>query len=80
MAVTREELLKYLGKKTRADLTKIGDDVELFSTGTIDSFAMIDLMQWLQKQTKSRFAGDDMNLENFDTIGRIMKFVEKKQR
>lgn len=78
MAVTREQLLKFLStKKTRTDLSKVDDETELFSSGLIDSFAMIDLMTWLEKQTGKRINPADVGFENLDTIGRILTFTTK---
>ena len=78
MALTRESLLEFLGKKTRAKLDKVGDDDALFSSGIIDSFVMIDLMNMLQKQTGARIAPDE--LMNLDTIRQILEFSASKQR
>jgi acyl carrier protein len=77
VAVTREELLKFLTKKTRADLSKLDDETELFSSGLIDSFAMIDLMTWLEKQTRKRVDPSEVGFENFDTVGRILAYSAK---
>lgn len=80
MAVTREELLKYLGKKTRADLSKISDDAELFSSGMIDSFAMVDLLTWLEKKTGARVNPADLSMDNLDSVARILAFAAANQR
>lgn len=80
MAVTREELLTFLTKKVRrkdrAKIQSIEDDVALFSSGTIDSFVMADLANWLQKKAKRR--PDASDLESLDTIAGILKFAEGK--
>lgn len=80
VALTREHLLEFLSSKTRADLSRVEDDTPLFSTGTVDSFAMVDLMFWLEKQTKARIGPDDVSIDNFDTVSRILAFVESRKR
>ncbi len=77
MALTRESLREFLGSKTRADIDKVGDDDELFSSGLIDSFVMVDLMRLLEKETKARIAPED--LMNLDTMTQILEFSASKQ-
>ncbi|MCA9705683.1 MAG: acyl carrier protein [Myxococcales bacterium] len=78
MALTRESLLEFLGGKTRADLGALDDDAALFSSGLIDSFVMIDLMNMLQKQTGARIAPDE--LMTLDSIRQILDFAASKAR
>jgi len=77
MALTRETLREFLGSKTRADIDKVGDDHELFTSGLVDSFVMVDLMRLLEKETKARIAPED--LMNLDTIAQILEFSAAKQ-
>lgn len=80
MAVTREELLKFLSKKTRANLSEISNDTPLFSTGTVDSFAMVDLMMWLEKKTGVRADPSAISIDTFDTIDHILAYSAKGKR
>jgi acyl carrier protein len=75
MALTKETLLGYLQKKLRVDVSKIGDTTELFSTGVIDSFAMVDLLVFLEKQTGSKLGPEHITVENFDSVQRILDFA-----
>ncbi len=80
MALTKQELLEYLSTHARDDLSEVTEDTELFSSGLIDSFAMVDLLLFLEKHTGGRLGPEDVDLDNFDTIGRIIKFVETRKR
>lgn len=80
MALQREELVTYLSKKSRSDLSKIDDTTELFSSGLIDSFAMVDLLMWIEKQTGARVDPSDISVDNFDTIERILAFTEARKK
>lgn len=75
MAIQRQAVVDFLNSKTRADLSGIGDDTPLFSTGMVDSFTMVDLLMWLQQQTGSRLGPEDISVENFDSVGRILAFA-----
>lgn len=80
MAVQRQALVKFLNSKTRADLSAIDDDTPLFSTGMVDSFTMVDLLMWLQEQTGSRLGPEDISVENFDSVGRILAFAAARSK
>lgn len=80
MAVERDAVVNFLNKKTRADLSSIADDTELFSTGMIDSFTMVDLLMWIEKQTGSRVSPEDVSVDNLDTIARILKFAAARTK
>jgi len=78
-AVTREELITFLSSKTRADLGDVEDDTELFSTGLVDSFAMVDLLFFLEQKLPGKVGPDDVSIDNLDSIERILNFVESRE-
>ena len=80
MALTKSDLLEHLADHARDDLSEVTEDTELFSTGLIDSFAMIDLLLFLEKHTGAKLGPEDMDVDNLDTIGRILKFVESRRK
>ncbi|MCA9656597.1 MAG: hypothetical protein KC501_42225 [Myxococcales bacterium] len=80
MALNRQELRDYLATKTRADFSKVGDDDELFSTGTIDSFAVVDLLTFLEKHTGKSHGLGDVDLDELDSVSRILAFVDAQSK
>ena len=76
MAMTRDALISYLEDKARVDLSSVDDETELFSSGMVDSFAMVDLLVFLEKHTGTKMGPEDISLENLDSVGRIMAFAE----
>lgn len=80
MSLSRKALLDYLSQHTRSDLSDLHDDAELFSSGVIDSFAMVDLMVFLERQTGARLGPEDVSIDNFDTVARIMAFAAAKTK
>lgn len=80
MALTRQQLRDFLATKTRADLSKVGDDDELFSSGVIDSFAMVDLLTFLEKYTKTRLGFEDIDMDNVDSVSGILRFAASKTK
>jgi acyl carrier protein len=69
--VLRRALVTRFGVKG-ATLT---DDTELFSGGLIDSLSVMDLVSFLESETGCVIAPTDINLDNFDTIGRMVSYV-----
>ena len=80
MALSKPELLEYLEGHARVDVSEIEDGTELFSSGLVDSFAMVDLLQFLEKHTGSRMGPEDINLDNLDSVERILAFAASRQK
>ena len=80
MALTRDALVQYLEDKARVDLSGVDDEAELFSSGMIDSFAMVDLLVFLEKHTGSKMGPEDITLDNLDSVGRILAFASEHSR
>jgi len=80
MALTRDALREYLATKTREDLSTVSDDAELFSTGLVDSFAMVDLLVFLEKHTGTRLGPEDIDLDNLDSVTRILAFAASQAK
>ncbi len=79
MTLTKDALLEYLQRHVRTDLRALGDDAPLFSTGVIDSFAMVELLLFLQSHTGAKLGPEDVDLDNFDSIARIMAFAAARE-
>ena len=53
---------------------KSGDD--LFQTGVLDSFALVDFVTMLEEQCGIRVPDSDVNPANFQSIEAIERYVE----
>ena len=80
MALTRDALVQYLEDKARVDLSGVDDEAELFSSGMIDSFAMVDLLVFLEQHTGTKMGPEDITLDNLDSVGRILAFASEHAR
>jgi len=78
MTLTRDALIQYLEEKARVDLGGVDDETELFSSGLVDSFAMVDLLVFLEKHTGTKMGPEDITLENLDSVGRILAFASEQ--
>jgi acyl carrier protein len=75
-----DELTKSL---SRALVSRFGvkgevdEDTPLFSGGLIDSLSVMDLVSFVEGEIGGTIHPADITLENFDSIGRIVRFVQK---
>ena len=71
----RDFLTRELGK----DVAGIGNDESLLESGTIDSVGVMRLVAFLEQRYAITVDDDDLMPENFDTIGAIASFIERRQ-
>lgn len=75
--VNSGSLLAFLEDDLGVDIDGVEADTPLFSSQLVDSFALVTLMMFLEKQTGIRIAPTDVNLDNMDTIARMLAYVER---
>jgi acyl carrier protein len=76
-SITREDLVAFLVTELAAP-ADCADDTALFSTGTLDSYAMVSLMTHLETQGGFSIPPNDVTLDNLDTIEKILAFFARK--
>ncbi len=59
------------------DVDGLDVDMPLFSSQLVDSFALVTLMMFLEREAGIRIAPADVNLDNMDTIGRMLAYVSR---
>jgi acyl carrier protein len=72
-----EQLIRYL----KDDLQASGDidnDSPLFSSGELDSMAMVQLIGFIEDRGGLQVNAEDVTLEHFDTVASIIKYVEAR--
>jgi acyl carrier protein len=75
--IDSDSLLAFLEEDLGVDIDGVEADTPLFSSQLVDSFALVTLMMFLEKQAGIRIAPADVNLDNMDTIARMMAYVER---
>lgn len=79
MTLTPAEVLQFIDTTLELDTAAIKPDSLLFSTGIIDSFALVSLMTFIEQQCGVRIEPQDVNLNNFDSIERMLAYVTRLQ-
>jgi acyl carrier protein len=73
--VTRDNLRAFLATELGVDLTNVDDTSPLFSTGLVDATALTSLTTFLEDTAHFEMSPSDVNLDNLDSIERILSFV-----
>jgi acyl carrier protein len=73
-----QDILAFLKKQFAIDIVDITETTGLFSEGFLDSFSIVDLIQFIETTAGIQIEPADVNLDNLDTIVRIQAFVQSK--
>jgi acyl carrier protein len=79
MLVEANQILEYLDVDLGIQTDDIAVDTLLFSEGLIDSFALVNLMMFIEKNAGIKIDAGAVNLENFDTIERMLAYIARQQ-
>jgi len=74
MKLDRDELIHYLKTAMNLELDTVGDDESLFSSNLLDSFHMVELIQFIETKCEIRMTANDITMDNLDTVGSILSF------
>jgi acyl carrier protein len=58
----------YLQNDLGVDLASLADDAPLFTSGAIDSFALLELMAFLESEFHAKIELANLTIEQLDTI------------
>ena len=61
----------------QAHTTLPAHNASLFSSGVLDSFALVDFVSLLETECGIRVADAELRPENFDTLAKIESFVAR---
>jgi acyl carrier protein len=70
-------ILEFLEDDLGIDVSTVASDTALFSSGILDSFSLVNLMMFVEERGDFRIKSMDVNLENLDSIDKIIAFVSR---
>lgn len=79
MALTEHMLVDYLRRTTPLNGATV-PETPLFSSGALDSVAMLELLSFVEESAGIEIRAEDVTLDNFDTAIRIVAFAERHAR
>lgn len=80
MALSTNKLLAFLDEDAGVDISDVEPGTLLFSSGVVDSFTLVSLMSFIETEASIRVNPLDVNLENMDSIERILAYVERVKK
>lgn len=78
MSLTSRDVIEFLKDSLSVD-EPIDIESELFSTGLLDSVAMLNLITFVEEKGKIEVRASDVTLDNFDTPQRIEAYVDTRR-
>lgn len=78
MTLTAESVSNYLKDKVGLDISAITPETALFTSNLLDSFSLVDLILFVESETGTKIDPDDVRIENFDSVSRIIHFVKSR--
>lgn len=79
MALDPQNLFAYLKDTLGIDTGPLNPESPLFSSGIVDSFALVSLMTHIESLAGIRVGPDEVTLDNFDSVSRILSYVGRKR-
>lgn len=58
---------------------EFSDDDHIFRKGFVDSLFAVKLLAYLEKEFNIKISNEDLNIENFHSVNKIISFVESKK-
>ena len=78
LPLTRDDILEHLKTEAGADTNGIDGETLLFSSGMIDSFAMVSLIVFIERSCGIRIKPTEVTMDNLDSIERILRLADRK--
>jgi acyl carrier protein len=75
----QDRLFRYVTDRASISVSDLRLDTPLFSEGLLDSLVVLDLVALVEKESGITIAPSEINLDNLDTVERILAFVATKR-
>lgn len=77
MSSFTERLLHHVRTEIAiGDVDGLDADTDLLLTGLVDSLGVVQLVEWLEAEAGVIIEPGDVTLENFQTVGLMVRFVD----
>ncbi|CAN1559735.1 AcpP Acyl carrier protein [Rhabdaerophilaceae bacterium] len=58
---------------------ELHDDTQLLTSGLLDSLGVLQMMAFLSDELGIEIGDDDFTLDNFETVGALLAFVNRRK-
>ncbi len=80
MTLTAADLTGFMQEELGIDTADVDSSSLLFTTGIVDSFSLVSLVTFIERQCGFTVQPDDVTLENLDSIQRIVDFAAARRQ
>jgi acyl carrier protein len=74
----QRDVREFIQKGLVRDVRAIKDDESLLEAGVVDSLGVLALIEYIERRYGLQVTENEMMPENFETIGAIAAFVERR--
>ena len=71
-----DRLIEFVRDEVSLTDDELDDTTDLLLSGTVDSLGIIRITQWIEDEVGLVVDPGDVTIENFQTIGRMVAYVE----
>ncbi len=80
MTLTAADLTGFMQEELGIDTDDVNTSSLLFTSGIVDSFSLVSLVTFIERQCGFTVQPDDVTLENLDSIQRIVDFAAARRQ
>ncbi len=80
MTLTAADLTGFMQEELGIDTDDVDSSSLLFTSGIVDSFSLVSLVTFIERQCGFTVQPDDVTLENLDSIQRIVDFAAARRQ
>lgn len=75
---TRAQIVRIIQEVSKKPVS-VGDDESLFESDILDSFALTELVEALEREFSLKIPDSDLNPRKFDSIERIEQYLQNRK-
>ncbi len=73
------KLLAFVSERAGIAVDRLSTETPLFSDGLLDSMIVLEMAAFVEREAGVKFGPLDMNLQNMDSVAKLLRFVGAKQ-
>lgn len=74
--VTTDQIIRLLAERVHIETPSV--DTDLMEAGLLDSLSLVELMTGLEEQFDIRISFDEIEIDNFSSVSRIVEFLNSR--
>jgi len=74
--VTTDQVIRLLADRVHIETPSV--DTDLMEAGLLDSLSLVELMTGLEEQFEIRISFDEIEIDNFSSVFRIVEFLNSR--